>query len=572
MSCFNASFIFIITGNRTVYHPIEGLPNTSHYFPKAAVSSFNNEKTFALTRSFRTSVSNTLSLHSCPIDSELIIIGVLSIFTFILLYEKWIRLSLHPVFILLPLLLFAFAKSGQAQSQTFSSSGTFTIPAGVTSVTVECWGGGAGGSSRIGAAGGGGGGAYTKGTLSSLIPGAGLTVTVGAGGATGTNGNASSVGAISANGGLSTNSETGGAGGAASAIGGSVTASFAGGTGGDALITTTGGNNEGGGGGGGSATALAVGTNGGDATITGGNGGTGTGAGGDGADGDGTPDAVAGTAPGGGGGGRGEGASTSKAGARGQVIITWSCPTSAGTLSGASNICLSGGTTTLSSTISGGNWTSSNPSVADIHPSSGLVTAQALGGGGTVTMTYTIPAAGGCTAQTATKMVTVDNLPTVAISSASPETMCQGGTSATLGGSIGGGATGGSWSTPALGTFNPSASALNATWTPPPGYTGTATLTFTTSGGTCTNVFASKTVNVNPATPATPGVITGTVGQCPALAGQTYSISAVANATTYSWTVPTGWTITSGAGTTSITVTTGATGQNGNITVTAGNS
>ncbi|MFN5879480.1 MAG: hypothetical protein ACK44B_11460, partial [Flavobacteriales bacterium] len=79
-------------------------------------------------------------------------------------------------------------------------------------------------------------------------------------------------------------------------------------------------------------------------------------------------------------------------------------------------------------------------------------------------------------------------------------------------------------------------------------------------------------VNGPPATPATPGAIAGTATQCPALTGQTYSIAAVTNATTYTWTVPTGWTITAGAGTTSITVTTGTAGQNGNITVTAGNS
>ena len=60
--------------------------------------------------------------------------------------------------------------------------------------------------------------------------------------------------------------------------------------------------------------------------------------------------------------------------------------------------------------------------------------------------------------------------------------------------------------------------------------------------------------------------------QCPALTSQVYSISAVTNASTYTWLVPTGWTITSGAGTISINVTTGAAGQNGNITVTAGNS
>ena len=71
--------------------------------------------------------------------------------------------------------------------------------------------------------------------------------------------------------------------------------------------------------------------------------------------------------------------------------------------------------------------------------------------------------------------------------------------------------------------------------------------------------------------PATPGAITGIVAECPAMTGQIYSIIAVPNATTYTWTVPTGWSIISGAGTISINITTGTVGQNGNITVTAGN-
>ncbi|MBC5993978.1 ice-binding family protein [Pontibacter cellulosilyticus] len=48
-----------------------------------------------------------------------------------------------------------------------------------------------------------------------------------------------------------------------------------------------------------------------------------------------------------------------------------------------------------------------------------------------------------------------------------------------------------------------------------------------------------------------------------------YSISPVAGATTYTWAVPTGWTITSGQGTTEITVTAGTVG--GEVTVAAGN-
>jgi hypothetical protein len=132
--------------------------------------------------------------------------------------------------------------------------------------------------------------------------------------------------------------------------------------------------------------------------------------------------------------------------------------------------------------------------------------------------------------------------------------------------------------------------ATTYTWTVPVGWTitagaGTNSITVTsggagqngnitvTAGNACgTSAAATKPVTVSPATPATPGTITGTATQCPALTGQTYSITAVPNATTYTWTVPVGWTITAGAGTNSITVTTGATGQNGNITVTAGNS
>ncbi len=87
-----------------------------------------------------------------------------------------------------------------------------------------------------------------------------------------------------------------------------------------------------------------------------------------------------------------------------------------------------------------------------------------------------------------------------------------------------------------------------------------------------TSTSAAITQDVNPAAPATPGPITGTAAVCPATTGIVYSISVVANATTYTWNVPAGWNITSGAGTNSITVTAGTFGQNGNISVTAGNS
>jgi hypothetical protein len=61
--------------------------------------------------------------------------------------------------------------------QEFFASGTFTVPANITHVMVEMWGGGGGGATF----GAGGGGAYTR-TVVNVNPGATYTVIVGAGG------------------------------------------------------------------------------------------------------------------------------------------------------------------------------------------------------------------------------------------------------------------------------------------------------------------------------------------------------------------------------------------------------
>lgn len=70
--------------------------------------------------------------------------------------------------------------------QTFSSSGTFTVPAGVTSIKVSMAGAGGGGggcsSSNRGGA-GGGGAVQCISYLTGLTPGAAITVTIGTGGA-----------------------------------------------------------------------------------------------------------------------------------------------------------------------------------------------------------------------------------------------------------------------------------------------------------------------------------------------------------------------------------------------------
>ena len=93
-------------------------------------------------------------------------------------------------FYTLLLVLFCLSFIGYAQTTTtITSSGTWDVPAGVTSIQVEAWGGGGGGTgvpttaSRSG--GGGSGGCYVKHTTIAVTAGERLTITVGAGGTAG---------------------------------------------------------------------------------------------------------------------------------------------------------------------------------------------------------------------------------------------------------------------------------------------------------------------------------------------------------------------------------------------------
>ena len=108
--------------------------------------------------------------------------------------------------------------------QMFTSSGTFTVPAGVTTVYLSMCGGGGSGSAVTGGAGGGGGGASALSFTYSVNPLDVITVTVGTGGAgksfssaTGNPGTASSFGTFTCGGGAGAySSSNGGAGGTGS--------------------------------------------------------------------------------------------------------------------------------------------------------------------------------------------------------------------------------------------------------------------------------------------------------------------------------------------------------------------
>lgn len=82
----------------------------------------------------------------------------------------------------------------QTRVQKFLSSGTFTVPNGVKSVNVTCVGGG--GSGAWNSSGGSGGGVIKRTIDTSALMGTAITVTIGAGGQSGTPGGNSSFGSL----------------------------------------------------------------------------------------------------------------------------------------------------------------------------------------------------------------------------------------------------------------------------------------------------------------------------------------------------------------------------------------
>jgi uncharacterized protein YjdB len=94
--------------------------------------------------------------------------------------------------------------------------------------------------------------------------------------------------------------------------------------------------------------------------------------------------------------------------------ITITALPSAGTLSGNQAICI-GATSSFTSTVSGGTWSSSNTSIATINSSTGVVTGVATG---VATMTYLVAGSGGCADATATRTIDVRPYNTITRTSA----------------------------------------------------------------------------------------------------------------------------------------------------------
>ena len=245
-------------------------------------------------------------------------------------------------------------------------------------------------------------------------------------------------------------------------------------------------------------------------------------------------------------------------------IIVNPYPGTAGTITGNTTVC--GGSSQSYSIAAvtnalGYTWTLPSGSTINTGANTRSITAFMGTTSGNVTVTPT----NGCGDGTSNTVVVAISVPAGAAGTISgPAEVCKG-------------ATGIVYSIPAVTPIP-----TGYTWSLPSGTTITAglnsnsiTVTIGSNSGTITvtpthtcgnGTSASMPISVSASVPAAAATITGSTIVCEGATGVTYSIAAVARATSYNWTVPVGSSITGGIGTNSITVTIGST--SGTVSVT----
>jgi hypothetical protein len=241
------------------------------------------------------------------------------------------------------------------------------------------------------------------------------------------------------------------------------------------------------------------------------------------------------------------------------VFVSKFCfePSQPGAVSGATTVCAGSSQTYSVASVSGASsYTWTLPSGWTGSSTTNSISATVGANSGNVTVTAN-NACGSSTAQTLA--VTVNTVPSQPGAISGTTSVCAGSSQTYSVASVSG-ATSYTWTLPSGWTGSSTTNSINATVG-----VNSGNITVTANNACGSSTAQTLAITVNPL-PAQPGAISGSTTVC-AGTTQTYSVASVSGATSYTWTLPSGWSGTSA--TNSITATVGANG--GNITVTANN-
>jgi hypothetical protein len=243
------------------------------------------------------------------------------------------------------------------------------------------------------------------------------------------------------------------------------------------------------------------------------------------------------------------------------------------TITGSTSLCVNSGyyTYTTQSGMTNYVWNISSGGVINYGLNTNAITVTWVASGAQwVSVNFTNNF--GCTTPNPTQLnITVNPLPGAAGSITGTSAVCGGANGVAYSVAPITGATAYAWTLPTGATIasgaNTNAITVNFAWNASSGAIIVA------GNNTCGDGPSSPPFNVTvTALPNPAGTITGPASVCIGATGDVYTVPPITGATTYAWTVPTGFITTGGSNTNSITVTISNSAVSGNITVYGSNS